>query len=434
MRRRTKWVIGGGVAAFVIVGVAGALAWSKRPEGLEVWAATVERKELRSIVTANGTLEAKTKVDLSANIPGQIVTLQVEEGQPVRRGELLMVIDPAQFRASVDARRAGLSALESEVERLQESAALARREWERTDRQYEEGIVAAAEQDRARSLWEQEASALTRAERELGRARAELAAASDELAKTEIRAPMDGVVTRRNVERGEVVVTGTMNNPGTVLMTISDMATIEAVLEVDQTDVPLLRLGQRASVLVDAFPDRPFPGVVTEIGSSPIQRTSAISGQPTGTDYEVKITLDTAPDGVRPGLTVTADVVTETRAGALAIPIGALVVRQARDARAPAEDDRPDDDADSAPAPTTDVATVASREREEEGVYVIEGGTAVFRPVETGIRGEMDLEVVAGLDEGQQIVVGPFRALRELKDGQAVRIDREHGAAAAEDA
>jgi HlyD family secretion protein len=223
-----------------------------------------------------------------------------------------------------------------------------------------------------------------------------------------------------------------MNNPGTVLMTISDMAAIEAVLEVDQTDVPLLRIGQRASVLVDAFPDRPFEGVVTEIGSSPIQRASAISGQPTGTDYEVTVTLDAAPEGVRPGLTVTADIVTDTRSAALAIPIGALVVRQptrgASTGATRAEEDDP------ARTSANEVATVASRAREQDGVYVIEGGTATFRPVRTGIRGEMDLEILDGLVEGQQIVVGPFRALRELKDGQAVRIDRERGAEAPEDA
>ena len=234
---------------------------------------------------------------------------------------------------------------------------------------------------------------------------------------------MDGIVTRRNVEQGEVVVTGTMNNPGTVLMTISDMSTIEAVLEVDQTDMPQLRLGQSALVLVDAFPDRAFPGVVSEIGSSPIQRPSVISGQPTGTDYEVKVKLAEHPEGVRPGLTVTADVVTDRRNGVLAIPIGALVVRQEEQDERPREEAQ---DAEPAPVPTDDeLESVGSRAREIEGVYAIEQGKAVFRPVRTGIRGEMDLELLDGVGEGQEIVVGPFRALRELEPGKDVRPESE---------
>src|SRR6185503_15173031 len=269
-------------------------------------------------------------------------------------------------------------------------------------------------------------------------ARADLNAATDELAKTEIRAPMDGVVTRRNVEAGEVVVTGTMNNPGTVLMTISDMSSIEAVLEVDQTDMPRVRLGQPARVLIDAFPDRPFAAGVSEIGSSPIQGTSALGGQATGTDYEVKARLAQVPEGVRPGLTVTADITTDRRAGVLKVPIGALVLREAEEDKAAAGRKAAEEEKGISTAEDK-VATVASRERDVEGVYVVEQrkpgrkgvetGKVAFRPVTAGARGELDIEIASGLKEGDVVVTGPFKALRELKPGGDVIVDNTEGGA-----
>jgi HlyD family secretion protein len=235
---------------------------------------------------------------------------------------------------------------------------------------------------------------------------------------------MDGFVTRRNIEKGEVIITGTMNNPGTVLMTISDMSIIEAVLEVDQTDVPQLRIGQKADVRIDAFPDQKFPGEVSEIGSSPIQGTSALGGAATGTDYTVKVTLLKHPERIRPGLTVTADITTAAKTNTLTVPIGALVLRQ------------PDTKGTPTPAPAADATpgstsvkkeSVASRAREIEGVYVVAARKVEFRPVTTGIRGELDVEIVDGLKEGDEMVIGPFRALRDLKPGAQVVVDNTPG-------
>ena len=437
MKRRTKWILGI-VAVVVLAGVGAAVIQGNKPKGTRVRTTKVERKDLVSLVTANGTLEAETKVDLSANIMGQIVELTVEEGDRVRRGQLLLVIDPTRYAAAVESRRQGLQALEAELQRAREVAAQARRDWERADRQFRDEILPASMHDQARSTFEQAQSAVQTAERQVAQARADVTATRDELAKTEIRAPMDGIVTRRNVERGEVVVTGTMNNPGTVLMTISDMSSIEAVLEVDQTDVPRLRLGQQASVLIDAFPDRTFPGVVSEIGSSPIMGPSALGGTASGTDYEVKVRLANVPEGVRPGLTVTADVTTDTRRNVLTIPIGALVLRQEGgddEPRAAGTGEEGEDGAEEELSTRVeDIDSVASRTRDVEGVYLVRaagkngGATAEFRAVGTGARGELDLEVVSGLEEGEEVIVGPFRALRELKPGDSVVVDNTQSA------
>jgi HlyD family secretion protein len=422
MKGRTKVIIG--VVAVVAVVVVIAIVQGRKAKGIRVRTTKVARKDLVQLVTADGTVQAKTKVELSANIMGQITKLNVQEGDPVRKGDLLLVIDQARYASAVASSRAALESFQADLVRVREAAAQARRDYDNSRAQFRDGIIASADLDRAKSQYDQAVASDKRAERQVEQARADLASAQDALDKTEIRAPMNGTVTRRNIEQGEVVVTGTMNNPGTVLMTISDMSTIEAVLEVDQTDMPQLRIGQKASVRIDAFPNTPYPGEVSEIGSSPLQGTSALGGAATGTDYEVKVTLLKHPEHIRPGLTVTADITTATRDKALTVPIGALVVRQPKAKGTPGA-------TTSAPAPTSAPGkpeTVASRAKEIEGVYVVKDRKAEFRPVTTGIKGEMDVEVTDGLKEGEEIVVGPFKALRDLTPGAQVVVDNSLGA------
>jgi len=424
MRGRTKVIIG--VAAVVAVVATVGVVQSRKAKGIRVRTAKVERKNLVQLVTANGTVQAKTKVELSANIMGQITKLNAEEGDGVKTGDLLLVIDQARYAAAVASARSNLQALQAELTRVQEAAAQARRDYDNSRAQFRDGIIAAADLDRSKSQYDQGVASVQRAERQVEQARADLASAQDALDKTEIRAPMDGIVTRRNIEQGEVVVTGTMNNPGTVLMTISDMSTVEAVLEVDQTDVPELRIGQKAAIRIDAFPEQTFPGEVSEIGSSPIQGTSALGGAATGTDYEVKVTLLKHPEHIRPGLTVTADITTATRDQVLTVPIGALVLRQPEVKGTPGASKA----IPTAPPATGKPETVAARAKDIEGVYVVSGGKADFRPVIAGIKGEMDVEAVSGLQEGEEIVVGPFKALRDLSPGSRVMVDNSMKAGA----
>lgn len=417
MTRKSKIIVGV-VVAVAVVGVGAASVKSRQPKGTPVRTAKVGRQDLVSLITANGTLQAKTKVELSANVMGQVTQLNVEEGQAVKKGELLLVIDQARYSAAVDGSQKNLEALEAELVRSREAAAQAHRDEANAKKQLGEGIIAQADYDRAKSLAEQADASSRRAARQVEQAKADLASSRDSLAKTEIRAPIDGVVTRRNIEQGEVVVTGTMNNAGTVLMTISDMSTIEAVLEVDQTDMPALRLGQPASVLIDAYPDQTFPAVVSEIGSSPI-RTSSLGAAATGTDYEVKVVLQAHPERVRPGLTVTADITTSTREKALTVPIGALVLRAPEEAK-----DKPKVETDEATR-TDRPQSTAARLKDIEGVYLVKGGKVEFKPATVGIKGETDVEVLEGLAEGDEVVIGPFRALRDLKPGDAVRPEKK---------
>jgi HlyD family secretion protein len=280
-------------------------------------------------------------------------------------------------------------------------AVAAEQDYQRALKNYEQKITPRSELDRAQSSRDSARANVMALEQRISQARENLNAARDTLQKTTMRAPMAGIVTALPVEEGEVAVIGTMNNAGTVLMTIADMSVVEAVMEVDETDVPAVKVGQRASVTIDAYPNKTFPGLVTEVASSPIKR-NGISGA-SGTEavnFEVKIQIENPPPGVRPGFSASADIITGTRSKALAIPIQALVVRE-----------KP--------------GSTPGKPIDEEGVFAIANGAVKFQPVKTGLSGDSSIEIVSGTKDGQQIVTGPFRALRELKDGTKVKEQKE---------
>jgi HlyD family secretion protein len=242
-----------------------------------------------------------------------------------------------------------------------------------------------------------------------------------------ISAPMDGIVTRRNIEEGETAVVGTMNNAGTVLLEIADMSVIEAEVEVDETDIPTVELGQAATVTIDAVPDRMFRGRVTEIGNSPVQAANN-TGQRQATTFKVVITLDEEVPDVRPGFTCTAEITTATRKDVVSVPIQALTVREMLfDSAGKMVREQPRRRG-SAVEPTVSASTEpppGHKREETEGVFVLREGKAVFTPVTIGIAGEQYFEVVEGLKAGDQVIIGPFASVRELSDGQQVRLQAQ---------
>jgi HlyD family secretion protein len=399
MKRRTKFIIGI-VVVIAIAGIAYASIKGKSKEGTPVTFGKVERTDLTSKVSANGRIDAQRKVDLSANVMGQIVNLAVREGDVVKKGDFLLQIDQKQLAASAEGAAASMRALFSDREASRATLAEAQLNFERARSNYAGKIIPQAELDRARTALDSARANVSAIEQRIDQARANLAAARDTLSKTTMLAPMAGVITALPVEEGEVAVIGTMNNPGTVLLTIADMSVVEAVMEVDETDIPTVKVGQKASVTIDAYPNKTFSGVVTEVGSSPMSRTGASGAE--AVNFEVKIQLDNPPPGVRPGFSSSADIITGTRTKALAIPIQALVVREKPGTTGPGK-----------------------TPQEEEGVYLHKDGKAQFAVVTTGLAGESNIEIVKGLTDGQQIVTGPFRALRELKEGTKVREQEE---------
>ena len=402
MKRRTKIIIAAIAVLLGVLVVFGVLRG--RDKGVtEVTTAKVERTDLTSKVSANGQIDAVRKVDLSANVMGQIINLAVREGDRVKKGDFLLQIDQKQLAASAQGAAASLEALFADRDAARANAAEAQRIYERAQKNYSDRIIPLAELDRARTSLEAARANVSGVERRIDQSRANLAAARDTLSKTTMVAPMDGIVTALPVEEGEVAVIGTMNNPGTILLTIADMSTVEAVMEVDETDVPAVQIGQPATITIDAYPNRTFTGTVTEVGSSPknLQMGQAATE---AVNFEVKIQVKDPPEGIRPGFSATADIITGTRAKTVAVPIQALVVRE-----------KP--------------GTNAARPEDEEGVFLHDGGTVKFVPVATGLSGESNIEIVKGLQEGQEIVTGPFKALREIKEGSKVKKQQEKKAA-----
>jgi HlyD family secretion protein len=331
-------------------------------------------------------------------VAGQITRLAVQEGDRVRKGQFLLQIDQVNPRAMAQSNEFSMEALLHDLDSSKANLALAKADFRRADGNHRAGILADSDFEKARATMLSAQAAVEGAQRRADQARATLDAAQDTLAKTTIRAPIDGVVTSRPVEEGEVAVIGIQNSPGTVLLTISDMSIVEAEMEVDETAVPSVKVGQEAVVRIDAYPNQSFSGVVTEVGSSPISGTA--TGSTDAIKFKVKVRIKNPPASIKPGLSVQADILTGFRSQALVVPIQALVVR----------------DVEHKPG----VPLPPNAPREQEGVYLMAGGKARFQPIRTGLMGDLAVEVRGGLQGGETLVIGPFRALRTLHPGDAV--------------
>jgi len=413
MRRRNV-----GIAAVVIVVVLGTLVAMRRDRGgttVDTQPA-VRKTAFRSFVTASGQVVAQRYADIGSSVMGRLVELRVKEGDIVKAGQVLARIDAVQAAASASAANARVKGAEADLrgmaEQLQSAmadidAAKARAQeaqlrLQRTQDLRKDGLVPAAELDAAKAAAEtanaqlnSSQAALRRmqqgreaTDRRLAETRADAARVGDLLAKTEILAPIDGTVTRLPVQEGEMVVMGIQNQPGTTLMTISDLSSIDAEVKVAEADVLRVQINQTARVTMEAIPGVSFTGRVVEIGASalPVVGTGAAARE-----FRVKVRLDSPDRQLRPGLTCDAEILTAERHGVLAVPLQSVVIRPGKDGQ------------------------------DQTGVFVPEGRTVRFRPVTTGLIGGLDIEVT-GLNDGIPVVTGPFQALRELKDGQAVRI------------
>jgi len=397
VKRKVLWIL----AVLVLVAAIGGFAWARRgPAPVEVQVADVGREDLQAKVSANGNIQAQKKVDISATIAGQITHLAVEEGDRVKKGQFLLQIDAVNPRAAARSNEYSMQALRQDLAAARATLAQAHVDLQRTEQNYKSGIVPKSDFDRARTVVSTAESAVQAAQQRVEQAGATLEGARDILAKTTIRAPMDGVITARRVEEGEVAVIGIQNSPGTVLLTISDMSVVEAEMEVDETSIPTVHLGQEVRVRLDSYPNQTFRGVVTEVGSSPL--TTAANQ---AIKFKVKVRLTNPPADIKPGLSARADILTGFRAKALAVPLQALVVRDIE--RKPGQ-----------PAPPPDAP------RDQEGVYLMEAGKARFQPLKTGLVGDLAIEVLDGLKGGEKVITGPFKALRTLNPGDKVQLEK----------
>ncbi|MGK7313192.1 MAG: efflux RND transporter periplasmic adaptor subunit [Candidatus Longimicrobiales bacterium M2_2A_002] len=416
MKRKTKIILGVG-ALVVVAGTAAAGVARSGEDATGVRVATVERLDLESMVRASGWIQPRVAVDVQSDIMGRVTALNVKEGDAVDRGEVLLRIDPTQYEAAVAQARASVSQALANEARARASMLQARQELRRTEEMLarDSTLISPRQYEEARTQAEVQEALFEAAEHGVEVSRAALREAEDRLAKSVIRAPIDGVVTRLNIEEGETAIVGTMNNPGSLLLTVSDLSVMEAVVRVDETDVPGIELGDSTILDIDAFRRRHYTGRVTEISHSSVvdPNTRGMSQQSQAVDFEVVITLDSPPPGIRPDLSATAEIITEERPQALAIPIIALTVREAEDVEAMENE--------QSEARAAAQAMVGENE-DIEGVFVLRGGKAHFVAVDVGITGREHFEVLSGLAEGDTVVAGPYEAIRQLNEGDPVRV------------
>jgi HlyD family secretion protein len=444
MSGKKKIVIG--VVILIVLGAIGYANFRfKREEGVAVTIEAVKKRHLEAIVSASGKIQPKRNVNISADTMGRVTDLAVNEGDRVSKGEFLLQIDPRNLRTAVQRTEASLAAARSQVEQLRvaiESSRVALKQAEdnynRQQNLWKGGLTTRETLERSESDLKLRQSDLRSQEQQLKtqqlRMESESATAASarfDLSKVRIESPITGIVTRRNIEEGETVVIGTMNNAGTVLLTIADMSVIQAEVNVDETDVPTVKLGQPAKVTIDAMPGRSFKGKVTEIGNSPILATATASAQ--ATNFKVVVTLDTEIPDVRPGFTCTAEITTAVRDTALSVPIQATTVREqivddkgnvVRPADADAKRRRP-----SAGSVQAAELKPGESRKELEGVFLVQNNKATFVPVKTGVAGDKYFEVLSGLKEGDAVVTGPFASVRELADGAPVKTTAGQAAA-----
>jgi HlyD family secretion protein len=440
--KRKFLLIGAGV---VVVGGFTALSVVKRRQpSVEVRLEKVQKRDIVSIVTASGRVQPKRKVDVSSDITGRIVSLPVREGDMVERNQVLVRIDPTQYEANVQSRQAFLASSQAQASQARATKDQAERAFVRARdiRAQNPQLVSQEALEQAETQQRIAVANLEGAQHQVEQSAAALREAQDALRKTTIVAPMSGKLTRLAVEEGEVAVPGTFSRETGLLMTISDLSVIEVTVQVDETDVIRLELGDSAEVSIDAYPDTTFTGRVTEVANSSVRGAAAAAaagGQEQAVDYEVVITLDRPPRDVRPDLSATARIITATRTGVLTVPIIALTVREpeadsgARDTSAARRDtSRAALRAQQPAAPAAGAArdtTARRRGKEVEGVFVVDtiAKTVRFRPVKVGITGDEYFEVVSGVREGETIVAGSYQAIRDLKTGGRVRQARATG-------
>jgi HlyD family secretion protein len=437
---RNKKIIVAVVAVVAMASAGGYAWWSRRSTAPVVTVETLRTRDLEAVVSASGKIQPKRFVNISADTSGRVVDLAVNEGDRVAVGQFLMQIDPRTLRTRVESGQAALQANQASLEQSRQAVETAQVQL----------TVAQQNFKRQQELWKQQLTpreALERAENDLrlaqsnlaerekqvraqevrlGQDRAQLASAQFDLSKVRIESPIAGIVTRRNIQEGETAVVGTMNNAGTVLLTVADMSVIQAEVEVDETNIPNVSVGQHAKITIDAIPDRTFKGHVTEIGNSPIQAAGQAQAQTSqqATNFKVVIVLDEDVPDVRPGFTATADITTATRKDAVAVPIPAVAVRELiYDAKGTVVKKPRAENARAAQpaAPPAELEPGQTR-KETEGVFVIRDGRAEFVPIKIGVAGDRYFEVLSGLKAGDQVITGPYNNVRTMNDGDPVRV------------
>jgi len=431
MTGKTKKIIAAVVGIAVIGAVVGFSVNRENRKKTTVQTGKVEKRDLVQVVTASGEVRPKRYVNVGANVSGRLIEINVLEGDRVKKGQILAKVESERYEAVQRQSEAGVAAARADLQRTEADVAAAKLAFDRAKRMQQDKLIADSAYDQAEAEWKMKTAAVESARKRVAQLQAQLESTRDDLTKTTVISPMDGVVTNLPKEAGEMVI-GAMSFSPTVIMTVADLSVMECEVMVDETDFRNLKLGQEAKIKVDALEGLEMKGDVTEIGASALVRGSGSQsaaqttmGANTGNqpkDFKVTITIKDPPANLRPGLNATADITTAKREKVLAVPVQAVVVREVNKEGKVVD---PDTGTGGTPERQGNTVTQVSREKgvEKDGVFVVQGDKAVFTPVKTGIMGETDIEITQGVADGQEIVTGSYRTLRNLKDQARLKVE-----------
>jgi HlyD family secretion protein len=392
----------------------------------EVNVTEVKRRTVTKVITASGNIQPERRVNVSASAIGKITKVAVAEGDHVTEGDFLIQLDALPYESVVEQLGAAVRGAQAALELEEASLTKTHYDYDRTLELSKKEFVSENELRDARVAVEIGEAKVRAARESLHQYQANLSKAKHELDEVRITAEMSGIITALNVEEGESAIMGTINNPGTVLLTIADLSEMEAEVRVDETEVVFVELGQQAVVSLDAYPDTTFAGVVSEVGNSAIRGQLGLGQE--SVDFKVVVAiLDSIPN-IRPGLSASVDITVAEAVDAVAIPIQCLTVRNEKDLKRGRSDRGDEHAAGDSTVGESDDATASDEDDEAkdiEGVFVVVDGAAEFRRVIVGIAGEKHFEVESGLEEGESVVSGPFSAIGELRDGGAVKVKKK---------
>jgi HlyD family secretion protein len=417
MSKKTKILIGSGVGLLIVILIAVNLM-KKKDDTVEVTTEKVKRGSVIKTVTASGKIQPVTDVKISSNVSARIIQLYVKEGDRVKKGQRLVALDRTLYEAAANQARAEVLRVKAQVMSAEANYKKAKQDYDRIKDLHGKNLSSDSELETAATSMASSKSSLDAAVSAVQAAEAQLAQSLDNLSKTEIYSPIDGTVSTLNKENGEIALGSQFSQD--VIMVIANLSSMEARVNVDENDVVHISLNDSAKIEVDAFPDRPLRGTVTEIANS--ANITAAGTQEEKTEFEVKIALDESMTELRPGMSTTSDVTTDVRTNVLSVPIQCVTVREPDKLKKKV-------DIEDNTAIADDSSTEEFKPNKDgvvEIVFVVENGTAVARAVKTGIQSETHIEIISGLNEGDEVITGNYRAISKvLENGSKIKVNNE---------
>ncbi len=420
---KARYIIIGAVVFVILLIVALVAIGNYQKQFQPVRTEEVTTGDITSTVSGPGKVDPRISVDISANIMGKVDKIYVKEGDSVKAGDIILELEQTEYRAGSTAAYAGYRSAQSNLESAEVTWRAAKEAFARKEQLYNEGLISDEAYDLAKSEYEAARAQYEIARNQLLSSSADMTRAKDALDKTIYASPIDGVVTALNVEEGEFTVVGTLNTPGTVMATVADLAAMEVEADINETDIVNVKLGQVSKITVDAYPDRIFKGKVVEIASSATIDAYSVADAETAADFKVRVLIESEASGLKPGMSATVDVITDEVKDVIAVPIQAIVTRDRETVEEWAEENGKDDKKKKNEKNNPKKVSGDVFKRDDiEGVFIVDGKKVKFVEVKTGISGEQYIEVQEGVKPGTEIVVGPYRTLRELSDGDKIKV------------